>query len=137
MRSCSVDGLDAQGRLRAARQQFTAPLAIGGQGWVGVRLVREGGAGDRQLRVQAVLAPVAARHRQVDVGERGREPVAFARVDAGVVELEQARHEVLARRVLFEPAHQIADGGVELVGVHHRRVEQQPACRGSHRGRLR
>ncbi len=44
--------------------------------------------------------------------------------------------EVVRRGVLVEPAHQVGDRAVEVLGPHHRRVEQQAARAGLHHPRL-
>jgi hypothetical protein len=64
----------------------------------------------------------------VDRGERREEPPLLT-LEHRLVrrQLEDGRHEVLARRVLFEAADEVADGDVELTGVHDRGVEQQAA----------
>ncbi len=57
--------------------------------------------------------------------DRGEEAVALTVEHRGLVgQLECGREEVLARRVLFEAAHEVADRDVELVGAHDRHVEQ-------------
>ena len=121
------DRRDAELRLRAAGQDAAGPLAVGGERRVGVRLVLEVARSMREPRDAGgpgCGAAPAARGR----GRRASgEAVALALVDRGVVELEQAGHEVVAARVLLEAADQVADRGVELLRVHDGRVEQQPA----------
>ena len=112
--------------VAAAEQDVAAPGAVRRERRIGVRLVLEGCRRDRQRRVQPVLGAVRGRDRCVEVGERIREALGLAGEHALVaVEVEESRHEVLFARVLFEAAHEVADGGVELAGVHDGRVEQQ------------
>ena len=51
----------------------------------------------------------------------------------GFVEIDEGRQKVLGRGVLFEPAHEVADRGIEFTWVHDRGVEQNPTGVGAHR----
>jgi len=44
--------------------------------------------------------------------------------------------EVVVRRVLVQPTHEIRDGAVEVLGPHHGRIQEQPAHLCLHRARL-
>ena len=50
---------------------------------------------------------------------------------------EQRVQEVLLRPVFFKATHQVGHGNVEIFGVHHRRVQDQPAHNVPHRAGLR
>ena len=122
------------------------PLAVGGQGRVGVGLGDEGppGAlghragllGDARLPLgEPVLGAVGHRHRgvRVEVGQGRQEAVALAVEDLLVAgQVEDAGHEVLRRRVLLQAAHQVGDGDVELVGVDDGHVQQEVAGVAAH-----
>jgi len=73
-------------------------------------------------------APPPASPAAAAAAERGDEPLALALEQRRVVvQIERRREEVLLRRVLLEAAHEVADGDVELVGAHHRHVQQHVA----------
>ena len=74
--------------------------------------------------------------RALDV-ERGEEPVPLGvPVRRAGLEIEHVAQEVLGRGVLVEPANQVRDGAVEVLGPHHRGVEEEPARPRLHRARL-
>ena len=115
------------------------PLAVGGQGRVGVGLGDEGPPGPighrpgllRNTRLpfgEPVLGAVGHRHRgvRVEVGQGRQEAVALAGEDLLVAgQVEDSGHEVLRSRVLLQSAHQVGDGDVELVGVDDGHVQQE------------
>ena len=87
----------------------------------------------------AVLRAVRA-GAQLGVGralERREEAVALALEHRRVVgEVERGREEVVARGVLFEAAHEVADRDVELVRTHDRHVQQHVPDLAGDRGDL-
>ncbi len=126
------DGCGRQSRLPqigvlAPLQDRAAPLAIDRDRRIGVRLVLERQACRRKLGMQPVLHAPGSRHPIVQLGQGCREPVGLAREDRRVIQFEYARHEVLARGVLLQASHQVADRRIELARLHDGRVEQQPA----------
>ena len=69
--------------------------------------------------------------------ERGQEAIALGDpLRRARLEVEHVAQEVLGRRVLVEPADQVGDGAVEVLGPDHGRVEQEAARARLHRPRL-
>ena len=95
--------------------------------------------GDSTGRGAAVLRAVRS-GRERGVGgtlERREEAVALAVEHRGDIgELERRREEVVARRVLLESAHEVADRDVELVRAHDGHVEEHVADLARDRGDL-
>ena len=79
------------------------------------------------LLVRAVLAAVGS-GRKPGIGgalEGCDETIPLPLEQRRIVgEVERCRQEVLTRRVLFEPAHEIADRDIELLRVHDRHVQE-------------
>ena len=112
------------------------PVAVDGLGEVGVGLVVERPVqlvrGDRR---GAVLPPAwpgidrrPARDRVAKAGRLFLEDLVVG------LDAEQRGQEILRRRVLVEPPHQIGDRGGKVVGLDDGRVHQQRARPSLHRG---
>ena len=117
-----------------ACEDACGPLAVLGQGGVGVGLVEEAVVGGRILdghieTAAAILPPGAHRggHGILFGHQRQRleEPVAleFERLEV-FADRSRAVQEVLVSGVLLEPAHEVDDRGIEVARVHDRRVQQ-------------
>ena len=100
---------------------------------------RRRSAGDGRRPRSAVLRRAAARRsiRSVHHVERGEETLALAPpVRRAGLEPEHVPQEVVSARVLVEPADEIGDRAVEVLGADDGRVEQETAGARLHRPRL-
>src|SRR5690606_13565383 len=120
------DSLAAQLRIGDAGENISTPLSIRREGGVAVWFVPEDGvgflivAGSREETGKPILLAVTTRNHTVERGNGGQKAVPFAVEHFLVVDqLEHGRHEVLAARVLFEAADQVADRDVELRRLHN------------------
>ena len=83
--------------------------------WAGLRLV--------VLDVETLQGPDG--HRVIEVVKRGEEPLLLA-FEEGLVraQFEHGGHEVFLAGTLLEPADEVRDRHVELLGVHHGGIEK-------------
>ena len=96
---------------------------------------RRSGSGPRPAAAPARAflgrSVLRAARRVGEVGldvERGQEPIALGGpLGRARLEVEHVPQEVLGRRVLVEPADEIRDRAVEVLGPDHRRVEEETA----------
>ena len=86
---------------------------------------------------RAILDAARAGRGRVDGGAGVQEALllAFPRRIAGR-HAEEVVQEVLRRGVLVEPPHQVGDGAVEVLALHHRGVEQEALRRVADGARL-
>ena len=110
------------------RQCLAQPLPVHRQGRVGVGRVLEAGVGrDGCGRRCPVLTAVGRRAGGPAIANSPAKPLGFRLGGCGPrLHGEEVVDEVLVRRVLFEPAEQVADRHVELSGGDGWRVEQHP-----------
>ena len=109
------------------------PFPVGGQYGVGVGLVEEAPGGIGGLGwLTAVLASARGPPHRPPAGNRGPElgRLGLERGAAGP-QAEQVVDEVLLRGVLLQAAEQVADGHVEVLVGHRRRVQQHSPAVGA------
>ncbi|KZX20120.1 hypothetical protein ACH61_02765 [Rathayibacter tanaceti] len=103
-----LDRLDACARGGDAREDPLRPLAFARRR-VGVGCAAEVAEPRAAARGEPVGHAMRGRHRCVEAGDGGAEPLLLPREERRVgLELEDGRHEVLARRPLLQPADQVA-----------------------------
>ena len=120
---------------RVGSQGLKRPLAVSLQGWVGVRLVGEApgarclAAGCLLGLLQAVLGAARAGEGIPALRDGLAEDLLLV-LQRLLLRGEEGVEEVLRSGVLLQAAHQVGDGDVEVLHVHHRGVEDLAALEG-------